>query len=45
MANFPSTGVPFDVSRDGKKIVIYAGQETASEPLRLVLNWFARLKR
>jgi eukaryotic-like serine/threonine-protein kinase len=45
MANFPSTGVPFDVSRDGKKIVIYAGQETASEPLRLVLNWFVRLKR
>jgi serine/threonine protein kinase len=43
-ANFPATGTPFDVSRDGKKFIIYAGQETGSEPIRLVLNWDAHLK-
>src|SRR5262249_29984584 len=43
-ANFPATGMPFDVSRGGKKFIIYAGQETGSEPIRLVLNWDAHLK-
>ncbi len=44
-ANFPPTGVPFDVSRDGRKFIVYAGQEATSTPLALVLHWDARLKR
>jgi len=44
-ANFPATGVPFDVSRDGRKFIICAGQEANSTPLTLMLHWDARLKR
>ncbi len=41
---FPGVGVPYDVSRDGRKFIVYAGRETASTPLSLVLHWDAKLK-
>ena len=44
-ANFPPVGVPYDVSRDGKKFIIYAGQEATSTPLSLVLHWDTKLKK
>jgi len=44
-ANFPPVGVPYDVSRDGKKFILYAGEEATSTPLTLVLHWNARLKK
>ncbi|OLE66805.1 MAG: hypothetical protein AUG09_05665 [Acidobacteria bacterium 13_1_20CM_2_68_7] len=44
-ANFPPVGMPYDVSRDGKKFIVCAGQETASTPLTLVLHWNAALAR
>ena len=44
-ANFPPVGVPYDVSRDGKKFIVYAEQETASTPMTLVLHWDTGLKR
>jgi eukaryotic-like serine/threonine-protein kinase len=42
---FPGVGVPYDVSRDGRRFIVYAGQESTSTPLSLVLHWDARLKR
>src|SRR2546426_1176802 len=44
-ANFPPVGVPDDVSRDGKKFIVYAEQETASTPMTLVLRSETGLKR
>lgn len=44
-ANFPPVGVPYDVTRDGKKFIVYAEQETASTPMTLVLHWDTGLKR
>ena len=46
-ANFPSPslGVPFDVTRDGRKFIVYSGQETPSTPMTLVLHWNAKLKK
>jgi len=41
----PGTGVPFDVSRDGKRILVNVSQAEATAPLLTVINWPAELKK
>jgi Tol biopolymer transport system component len=40
----PGVGVPFDVSSDGKRLLVNHSEEEAQSPLQLVTNWPAELK-
>jgi len=44
-ANFAPVGVPYDVSRDGKKFLVDSGPESTPAPIRLVLHWDATLPK
>jgi serine/threonine protein kinase/Tol biopolymer transport system component len=41
----PGAGVSFDVSSDGKRILVNHSEEEAQAPLQLVTNWLAELKK
>ncbi len=41
----PAIGVPFDVSSDGKRLLVNHTLEEAQAPLQLVTNWPAELKK
>ncbi len=41
----PGVGVPFDISSDGKRLLVNQSQEEAQAPLQLVTNWPAELKK
>jgi hypothetical protein len=41
----PGIGVSFDVSSDGKHLLVNHSEEEAQAPLQLVTNWLAELKR
>jgi hypothetical protein len=41
----PGIGVPFDVTSDGKRLLINHSEEEAQVPLQLVTNWPGELKR
>ncbi|HEY6372203.1 MAG TPA: protein kinase [Candidatus Sulfotelmatobacter sp.] len=41
----PAVGVLFDVSSDGKRLLVNHAEEEAQAPLRLVTNWLAELKK
>ncbi len=43
--NASANGVPYDVSRDGKRFLFNLGNQDTSTPLNLVVNWTAELKR
>jgi serine/threonine protein kinase len=42
---FAPTGMPFDVTPDGKRFIINTTTEGATSPLSLVVNWPAELKK
>src|SRR5579871_5776322 len=44
-ASTPGVGIPFDVSSDGKYLLVNHSQEEAQVPLQLVTNWPAELKK
>lgn len=39
----PGIGVTFDVSSDGKRLLVNHAEEEAQAPLQLITNWLARL--
>ena len=41
----PGIGVSFDVSADGKRLLVNHSEEEAQVPLQLVTNWLAELKK
>jgi len=41
----PGIGVAFDVSSDGKRVLVNHSQDEAPAPLQLVTNWLAPLKK
>ncbi len=41
----PGLGVPFDVSSDGKRLLVNHSEEETQAPLQLVTNWPAELKK
>jgi Tol biopolymer transport system component len=41
----PGIGVSFDVSSDGKRLLVNHSEEEAQAPLQLVTNWLAELKK
>jgi hypothetical protein len=41
----PAIGTPFDVSYDGKHLLVNHTGEEAQAPLQLVTNWPAELKK
>ena len=41
----PGVGIPFDVSSDGKRLLVNQSEEEAQTPLQLVTNWPAEVKR
>jgi eukaryotic-like serine/threonine-protein kinase len=41
----PGNGIPFDVSSDGKRLLVNHSEEQAQSPLQLVTNWPAELKK
>jgi eukaryotic-like serine/threonine-protein kinase len=44
-ASTPGIGVPFDVSLDGKRLLVNHADEEMQVPLHLVTNWLADLKK
>ena len=44
-ASTPGIGVPFDVSLDGKRLLVNHADEEMQVPLHLVTNWTAQLKK
>jgi serine/threonine protein kinase len=44
-ASTPGIGVPFDVSSDGKHLLVNHAEEEAQAPLQLMTNWTAELKK
>jgi Tol biopolymer transport system component len=44
-ASTPGIGVPFDVSLDGKRLLVNHADEEMQAPLHLVTNWPAELKK
>jgi Tol biopolymer transport system component len=43
--NAAANGMPYDVSRDGKRFLFNMGSQEVSAPLNLVVNWTAELKK
>jgi len=41
----PGLGESFDVSTDGKRLMVNHSEEEAQVPLQLVTNWRAELKK
>jgi Tol biopolymer transport system component len=41
----PGIGISFDVSSDGKRLLINHAEEEAQAPLQLLTNWPAELKK
>lgn len=41
----PGVGIPFDVFKDGKRLIVNHSEEEAQAPLQLVTNWPAELKK
>jgi hypothetical protein len=41
----PGIGVPFDVSPDGKRLLVNHAEEDVQGPLQLITNWPAQLKK
>jgi hypothetical protein len=41
----PGIGVAFDVSADGKRLLVNHSEEEAQAPLQLVTNWLAEFKK
>ena len=41
----PAIGILFDVSSDGKRLLVNRAEEEAQAPLQLVTNWLAELKK
>ncbi len=41
----PAIGVAFDVSSDGKRLLVNHSEEEAQAPLQLVTNWLVELKK
>ena len=41
----PGVGIPFDVSSDGKRLLVNHSEEEAQVPLQLVTNWPAELRK
>ena len=44
-APMPGIGIKFDVSSDGKRLLVNHAEEEAQTPLQLVTNWPAELKK
>jgi eukaryotic-like serine/threonine-protein kinase len=44
-ASTPGIGIPFDVSSDGKRLLVNRSDEEAQAPLQLVTYWLAELKK
>ncbi len=44
-ANSSANGIPYDVTRDGKKFVFNLSTQDSSTPLNLVVNWTSELKK
>jgi hypothetical protein len=44
-ASTPGIGVSFDVSSDGKRLLVNHADEETQAPLHLVTNWLAELKK
>jgi Tol biopolymer transport system component len=44
-AALPGVGTPFDISSDGKRLLVNHSEEEAQTPLQLVTNWPAELKK
>src|ERR1700674_596296 len=44
-ASTPGIGVTFDVSFDGKRLLVNHAEEEAQAPLQLITNWTAELKK
>lgn len=43
--NSPGIGISFDVSADGKRLLVNRSEEETQVPLQLVTNWLAELKK
>jgi Tol biopolymer transport system component len=43
--NSPGIGISFDVSADGKRLLVNRSEEQTQAPLQLVTNWLAELKK
>ncbi|HTW31915.1 MAG TPA: hypothetical protein VMD76_09565, partial [Candidatus Sulfotelmatobacter sp.] len=41
----PGIGIPFDVTSDGKRVLVNHSEEEAQGPIQLVTNWPAELKK
>jgi hypothetical protein len=41
----PGIGISFDVSSDGKRLLVNHAEEEAQAPLQLITNWPAELKQ
>ncbi len=44
-APLPGVGIPFDISSDGRRLLVNRSEEEAQTPLQLVTNWPAELKK
>ena len=44
-AALPGVGTPFDVSSDGKRLLVNHSEEVAQVPLQLITNWPAEVKK
>ncbi len=44
-ASTPGIGITFDVSSDGKRLLVNRAEEEAQAPLQLITNWPAELKK
>ena len=44
-APLPGVGIPFDISTDGRRLLVNRSEEEAQAPLQLVTNWPAELKK
>jgi len=44
-ATVPALGIPYDVSFDGKRLLLNHSEEGVQPPLQLVTNWPAGLKK
>jgi eukaryotic-like serine/threonine-protein kinase len=44
-AGTPGVGMPYDVSADGKRLLVNLAEDETSAPLKLVSNWPAELKK
>jgi eukaryotic-like serine/threonine-protein kinase len=44
-AAVPGVGISFDVSSDGKRLLVNHSEEEAQAPLQLVTNWLAELRK